>query len=69
MSDDILEKKEPLKAPLIPNSEFNDTDVKYKLFYNIILPITCFLIILGMGALSFIKSNPSIIFFTLIIML
>ena len=31
MSDDILEKKEPLKAPLIPNSEFNDTDVKYKL--------------------------------------
>ena len=62
------EKKEPLQPPLVPDSEYNDTDVKYKLFYNIILPFVCIAIIVGMTVLSFLKSSPTIIFFTLLVM-
>ena len=65
MSDDT---KEPLKPPLVPDSEFNDSDVKYKFFYNIVLPGTCILIFIGMSVLSYIKSSPALLFFTLLIL-
>ena len=62
------ERNPPLEAPLVPDSEFNDTDVNHKIIFNFVIPFTCFIIVCLMSVLSIIKKTPIFLFFTLILL-
>ena len=56
----------PLEYPLIPDSEYNNTNIWYNRFFNIILPLVCLLSFLFTSFLSIKYTSPNYVFFTTI---
>ena len=67
-SEDEIIPVKPLEPPLIPDSQYDNSDKTYKIFYYGIIPSICGIILIVMGYLSIKFKHPSYLFYSLIVM-
>ena len=62
------EEMEELRRPLVPDKDFHNTNLPYKVFFYIIIPITCTLLFIGLSFLSIKFKTPNYLFFGLLLL-
>ena len=61
------EEEEIDTGPIVPNKEFLNSNKLYNVFYYILIPIICLLIIIGCSYTSIKLSTPMYLFFGLLL--